>query len=380
MSAPTIHDSVRLSQRDLEQLLSDLNRSQQASPSASKRKARRWTVPLSKAVCSVLDSGKRLQHHLVVPRNLSTGGIAVLMGAFVYAGTRCTVTLRRLDGKGQPINGVVVRCQHLKGHLHDIGVKFDAPISARDFIDFGDQHSFSVESVDPSKLKGSVLIIEDSRADQRLYAHHFKGSGLELQFAQDGETGLQSLSDLPDLLFTDYQLPDMTGIDVITRARAKGYAGPIVLITAEVNPLLRSAALKAGASEMLAKPFTAALLLQAAAEYLMSVDGEGPKASAAKMVSNADEKAASREMVEDYVSDLQSAADQIGAAIERDAFHDVRALVLQVKGSAATYGFEALTRIASDTARTLDACQSVQESMTDLQRLMASCHCVRAAS
>jgi CheY-like chemotaxis protein len=380
MTNPPINDSIRLPQRELEQLLSDLNR-QQVGAAGSKRRTRRWAMIPGKGVLTLTDSAMRQSHHLVVPRNLSSGGMSFLLGGFVYLGTHCTITLKGLEGKAHGIGATIRRCQHVRGRLHDVGVAFDAPIKAREFIDFGDQHAFAVETVDVSTLKGTLLIIEDSRADQRLYAHHFKGSGLDVQFAQDADTGLQCLSDLPDVVFTDYQLPDMTGVELITKARSRGYTGPMVLITADTGPGLRAAAIKAGASEMLLKPFTPCLLHQAAAEFLLTNGPSGTSASAtslsAKMVSNADERSASGEMIGDYVTELQTAADKLAALLEADDFAASRQLVLQLKGSALGYGFEALTLIAGETARVLDACQSVEESAVELRKLIAACRSAR---
>jgi CheY-like chemotaxis protein/HPt (histidine-containing phosphotransfer) domain-containing protein len=380
MTTPPINDSIRLPQRELEQLLLDLNR-QQTATADSKRRTRRWTMPLSKGVLTLTDSAMRQSHHLVVPRNLSSGGMSFLLGGFVYLGTHCTITLKGLDGKAHGVGAKIARCQHVRGRLHDVGVAFDAPIKAREFIDFGDHHAFAVENVDVATLKGSLLIVEDSRADQRLYAHHFKGSGLDIQFAQDADTGLQCLADLPDVVFTDKDLPDMTGIDLISKARSSGYTGPMVLITADSGPGVRAAAIKAGASEMLLKPFTPSLLHQAAAEFLLTKGPCGTVAAvtslSAKMVSNADERSASGEMIGDYVTELQTIADKLTSMLEVNDFAGSRQLVLQLRGNASGYGFEALTLIASETARVLDACQSVEESAVELRKLIAACRSAR---
>lgn len=373
MSNPAINDTIRLTQHELTQLLADLNRG--GHKPSSKRKTKRWAMPQGKAICTLVDPSKREQHHIVVVRNLSSGGAAFLLGSFVYTGTRCTLLLRGSGGKGRAVSGRVARCQHIRGHLHDIGVKFDEAVSPKEFIDFGDQNAFSIESVDVASLKGTLLVVEDNRADQRLIAHHFKGSGLELQFAQDGASGLQCLGDVPDVVFTDYQLPDMTGIDLINKAREAGYGGPILLISAEQSPHLRVAALKAGACEVLSKPFTPSLLHQAAAEYLIVKCTAS--AMPAKLVSTAAEADASGEMVLDYVADLQNSADKLDELFKKDLMSEARTLILQIKGNAATYGFKALSQAASDATKNLDATMSLQESAQEVHKVIAACRRVR---
>lgn len=382
MTSPSINDSIRLPQHELEQLLADMNK-MSAGSASSQRRTRRWPMAPTKGVLTLVDKSHRASHHIVVPRNLSSGGMCFLLGGYVYRGTRCTVTLRGLDGAAHGVPAVITRCQHVRGRLHDVGVEFDSGVKARDYIDFGDQHAFCVESVDVASLKGSILIVEDNRSDQRLYAHHFKGSGIDLQFAQDGDTGLQCLSDLPDVMFTDFQLPDMTGVELISKSRAAGYTGPIVLITADSAPGIRAAAISAGASEMLMKPFSPSMIHQAAAEFLLTMGaaaGAGAGAArslAAKMISTADDKMASREMVSDYVVDLQSSADRLSALLAGEDIAGVRRLALQLKGSAAGYGFGALTQMAGDAVRVLDACQSVAEAAVELRQLIAACRSAR---
>ena len=66
--------------------------------------------------------------YLVHPYNISEGGIGFLHGIFLYPGSRCTVHLKTPDNKRMSAPGVVVRCTHVSGKMHDVGVKFDEPI------------------------------------------------------------------------------------------------------------------------------------------------------------------------------------------------------------------------------------------------------------
>ena len=61
---------------------------------------------------------------------------------------------------------------------------------------------------------------------------------------------------LPDLLITDYQMPEMNGVELIEGFRAAHPTKPvpIIVVTADAQRETRNAALAAGASEFLRKP------------------------------------------------------------------------------------------------------------------------------
>lgn len=62
---------------------------------------------------------------IVAPIDLSDTGIGFLHGSFLYPGTRCAVSLKADDGTLLTAAGKVVRCRMVKGHVHDVGVRFE---------------------------------------------------------------------------------------------------------------------------------------------------------------------------------------------------------------------------------------------------------------
>ncbi|MFO0840057.1 MAG: PilZ domain-containing protein [Phycisphaerae bacterium] len=71
---------------------------------------------------------------VVAARDLSAGGIGLFHGGFVYEGTPCTIKLKALDGEFVLARGVVVRSRQVHSRIHDIGVKFSAPIEIELFV------------------------------------------------------------------------------------------------------------------------------------------------------------------------------------------------------------------------------------------------------
>jgi len=110
-----------------------------------------------------------------------------------------------------------------------------------------------------------ILIVDDEQAMVRL---------LELLLEQVGYTNLRSTTDprevleccaefQPDLILLDLRLPHLDGVQVLKQLegrRADLYL-PVLVLTADVSRESRRAALEAGASDFVTKPFEQAELL-----------------------------------------------------------------------------------------------------------------------
>ncbi len=70
----------------------------------------------------------------MMPSDISSTGISLVHGAFVYPGTPCIVTLTAIDGESTKIPGKVVRCRLITGRAHELGTKFSNAIDLRNFV------------------------------------------------------------------------------------------------------------------------------------------------------------------------------------------------------------------------------------------------------
>ena len=86
----------------------------------------RVVVELGQADCAI--------SAYVVPRDVSEGGVSFLHGVFVYSGTVCVTLLRTRDKETMLVPGKVVRCTHVTGRVHEVGVKFDTRIDVAPFF------------------------------------------------------------------------------------------------------------------------------------------------------------------------------------------------------------------------------------------------------
>jgi CheY-like chemotaxis protein len=306
-------------------------------------------------------------------RNLSCGGISLLHSAYIHTGTRAVVQLAHPDREPVSVEGSVVRCTHLKGLVHEIGIKFAQPIPAREFVQldpFTDR--FSLERVDPEALKGTIVYVDDSAAERKLVTHYLRGTSLRLRTAASGEETLKLIEEGCDLLISDFDMPGMTGVDLIRRVREAGHDTPVIMVTADTSAVTRSSLNELRISAFLAKPFPQEMLLRAIAEFI-SMDSGSRQTS-----SSLPQDHPNRGLVDGYVEQLHEFAQRLTKCIARDDVEASRSVVLQVAGSAPNFGFGAIAKLASAAAQALASTMSIAESQAQLRALQVACERARA--
>lgn len=121
-----------------------------------------------------------------------------------------------------------------------------------------------------------ILVVEDSPMMARMY-RIVLGGAYELAFAADGVEGLDLAAGgpAPDLLVVDINMPRMDGLEFVRRLRTElGLATvPVLVCSTETGEEDRAAALRAGATGFLPKPWTPAQLLEAVAAQLGGGEG-----------------------------------------------------------------------------------------------------------
>jgi len=102
----------------------------------------------------------------------------------------------------------------------------------------------------------SILLVEDNA---KLAASLSKGmgeSGFSVEWAPTGKVALERLEkNDADAVILDLGLPDIDGLEVLSRARASGVVAPVLVLTARDAVDSRVDALDRGADDYLVKPF-----------------------------------------------------------------------------------------------------------------------------
>ena len=83
-----------------------------------------------------------------------------------------------------------------------------------------------------------VLLIEDDTEAASLLLRGLHASGYTVEHAADGREGLDKALQLPfDLIITDRMLPQLDGLTLIERLRARGSATPVLVLSARQRRL-----------------------------------------------------------------------------------------------------------------------------------------------
>jgi two-component system response regulator MprA len=106
-----------------------------------------------------------------------------------------------------------------------------------------------------------VLVVDDDRAITASLRRALGVEGYEVSTASNGTEALAALDGPPwDLLVLDIALPDIDGLEICRRVRARGDL-PILMLTARDETSDRVAGLDSGADDYLVKPFALEELL-----------------------------------------------------------------------------------------------------------------------
>lgn len=101
----------------------------------------------------------------------------------------------------------------------------------------------------------SILIIDDDPLIRKTLSSHLLKGDYEIVAAEDGEEGLEHYAEfMPDLVILDIRLPDMDGLEVLSKIREKNKNAHIIIMTAYDDMKTTVEAIKLGAFEYLVKP------------------------------------------------------------------------------------------------------------------------------
>ena len=113
-------------------------------------------------------------------------------------------------------------------------------------------------------MRRRVLVVDDEADFLATYERLLRREGFDVVTATSRAAGLAALAaDMPHLVISDLRLPDGDGLDVVRAASSARHAAPVIVVTGYPSDETRRAALVAGATMFLAKPFAAAALLAA---------------------------------------------------------------------------------------------------------------------
>jgi two-component system chemotaxis response regulator CheY len=106
-----------------------------------------------------------------------------------------------------------------------------------------------------------ILVVDDSKAMRMIVMRQLRQAGFGESTILEAASGAEGLdmvrNESPDLVLSDWNMPEMNGIDFLRALKEEGNETPFGFVTSESTPDMRELAIEAGALFLIAKPFTA---------------------------------------------------------------------------------------------------------------------------
>jgi signal transduction histidine kinase/CheY-like chemotaxis protein len=227
--------------------------------------------------------------------------------------------------------------------------------SNTDFDDF-QRPAFQLTGIEVPNLSGRVLVAEDGLDNQRLLGSFLRQAGVEFDMVGNGSLAVeQALRHEYALVLMDIQMPVMDGVAATTLLRSRSYSGPIVALTANVMEHDVALYRQAGCTDVLGKPIDRKRFYEVLARYVESA--RTPQD--AKAVGTEDGyEAELAQITEEFVRGLPATFDSIEKAARAGEWKALKLQLHTLKGTAGSYGFSDVARIAAQAEASVGAVQA----------------------
>ncbi len=132
-------------------------------------------------------------------------------------------------------------------------------------------------AVDTIRPMPSVLVVDDDEPTGDALRRLLGRMGYSAKWASSGAEALDAVqTGIPDLIVLDWMLPDIEGIEVGRRLRARGFKTAVLFLTAKDATENKVEALRAGGDDYVTKPFSLAEIVARTEAILRRTAGDLP--------------------------------------------------------------------------------------------------------
>ncbi len=109
-------------------------------------------------------------------------------------------------------------------------------------------------------MSKTILVVDDSKAMRLIVRRTLRQAGFGEFEVEEAANGLEALERIgqatPALVISDWNMPEMNGIELLKELNARKVSVRFGFVTTEGTPDMRAMADEAGALFLIAKPFT----------------------------------------------------------------------------------------------------------------------------
>lgn len=329
-----------------------------------RRRFVRWPFRRESVELRVTHPGGNAAVMNVACRNLSAAGVSLLHSSFLHPGSACEVVLPSSGGVVRA-RGMIVRCQHRSGVVHEIGVRFDHPVSMQDFMArdlFTDW--YCRERVEPASLEGTVVCLLSSALDRRVLAHFLRDACVKLRPVERVREAVEAAAGGAALIICGDE-GELSPRELVSALRIGAEGVPILMVASDAHRATREKLTGIGLDAVVVKPLLQDVLLRAMAEFLVDVR------PAARGGSDLDLRTA--------WESLANLAAQARWALKRRDPDPLFGVCFNIRAVADRAGLRAVERMADSALRRL-ALPGEPVPEAELEGLIAACERAAEAS
>lgn len=104
-------------------------------------------------------------------------------------------------------------------------------------------------------MVSKILIVDDEPDVVEVLRNYFELCGYDVLFAYDGETAMKKISQQPDIILLDVNMPKLNGLEVCRKIR-EFVSCPILFLTANIEDIDKINGFAAGGDDYITKPFS----------------------------------------------------------------------------------------------------------------------------
>jgi CheY-like chemotaxis protein len=356
---------LRAEPKDIRSALDQLDEQAETSASALEhsggRDSERYAYRVRAMVVEFTDAGGNWTKHTAPSRNISRTGISVLVGNFVYTGTRARVHLMSIHNHVQIVYGQVTRCRYLPGsaRMHEVGIRFAQPIDLALF------HRGAMEM--------RAMIVDADTVTSQLMSRLLGSLRMKMSPTTTAEQTTELLAQESfDFIFVAMDGPGLDGIGIVKRLRTAGYARPIVALTTGDDTQRERTYVDAGCTQFLRKPFTRESLTMVINQ--LRVD---------PIVSSLVHDKSLATLIDAFVKELHGRVLDMEKAFAAHDIAQIAAIAYWLRGSAGNHGFDMLNHGAADLETACKAepqdIKLIRDRLSALTRLCLAARPVNSA-